>query len=305
MSEDEEPGFVVMHVQADDNDAWGLNKEVVYSIVNGNVANTFGIDQKNGKIMLNSGLDRESIKDYNLTIMAQDRGTQPRNSTIVVSILVRDVNDQVPYFSQSEYHVTLAESYPSDTAFLKINASDNDEGANAKLYFAITSGNEEGLFIMNAGTGEMVIMPNEHLDYEHSPFHKLVVRATDCTGCESDMPRYANITTVYVNVTDVNEFPPVFPTTYIEGVNENMDIDSQVFTAHANDKDSGYYGIVTYNLTGTKLFSIHYRTGIVTANQKFDYERAENRTFRFYIHATDIYRGPDRFCASGLKYSRC
>ena len=280
---------MIEHVSAVDKDTSGRNQEIDYKIISGNINNKFAIDQKLGRIILNGHLDREDVDEYNLNVMATDRGIPPRNSTPVnVQILVNDVNDQVPYFEQAEYSVELDESFPSDVEFLTVTANDKDEGQNAKLYYIITSGNEEGLFMVYGGTGQMVITPNETLDYEHHTSHKLVVLATDCTGCEGGSPKLSNITTVNIHVKDVNEFAPEFPVDfYLAGFNETNKTGVPVFEAHANDKDAGYFGNVTYSLSGTNKFSIHYKSGIVFSEVTFDYETARQRQFRFNITATD------------------
>ena len=281
--------MVIEHVSATDRDSSGRNQEIDYRIIGGNIDNKFSIDQKLGRIIVNSHLDRETIAEYNLKIIAADRGNPPRNSTPVnVQIIVSDINDQVPYFEEKEYSVILSESFPSDVVFLNVTAHDNDEGQNAKLYYVITSGNEEGLFMVYSDTGKMVLTPSVTLDYEHHTYHKLVVKATDCTGCEQGNPPLWNITTVNVNVTDVNEFAPEFPVDlYLEGVYENQQQGSSVFEAHANDKDGGEFGVVEYSLRGTNKFSIHSKTGLVTSLEIFDYETAVQRQFRFNITASD------------------
>ncbi|XP_045202941.2 protein dachsous-like [Mercenaria mercenaria] len=281
-------GFIVMHVEATDKDTSGRNREIDYRIVSGNTNNAFVIDQKRGRIMLNSLLDRENIAEYNLQVMAKDRGIMSKNSTVNVHITVQDINDKVPYFEFNEYFKELNESFPDDVGFLKINTYDEDIGANGKIYYTITSGNDEGLFIINGVTGELFITPKAHLDYERHSYHKLIVKATDCNGCDSGIPRLSNITTVHINVTDVNEFDPEFPVQiYFEGVKEEMNISSSVFEAHANDKDGGTFGIVEYTLTGSSLFSVHSKTGLVTTNKRFDYENADQKEFQFQIIARD------------------
>ncbi|WAR00850.1 DS-like protein [Mya arenaria] len=285
-----EPKFNELRYSAQDNDTHGHNKDIDYFILAGNTDNTFIIDQKNGSIILNSPLDRETVDQYHLVIMAKDRGNPPKNSTTIADIIVQDVNDMVPYFEYSEYFVELNESFPSDTKFLSIKTFDDDEGDHAKVYYTITSGNEDGLFIFNPSTGDLYITPNLHLDYERQSYHILVVKITDCNGCGSGVPVFSNITLVHVNVTDVNEYSPTFPVMiYYEGVSENMQAGSVVFEAHANDKDAGEYGLVTYTLTGTDLFSVHYKTGLVTNNQEFDYEslKQEQLEYIFQIHAED------------------
>lgn len=290
IGEDMERGFIVMHVEANDKDTAGRNKEIDYLITRGNTDGAFTIDQKQGRVMLNKPLDRETISNYNLQVMAKDRGVLSRNSTVKVHITVQDINDKVPYFEFSEYFKQLNESFPDDVGFLKINCYDEDIGANAKIYYTITSGNEDGIFIINGGTGELFITPNETLDYERHTYHKLIVRATDCSGCMAGSPVFSNITTVHINVTDVNEYDPEFTVPiYFKGVKEDMNITSSVFEAYANDRDGGDFGLVEYVLTGSKLFSIHSKTGLVTTKKRFDFETAPpgEREFQFQITATD------------------
>ena len=292
--EDTEPGTVLEHVSATDKDTSGRNREIDYKIVGGNTNSKFSIDQKLGQIILNSPLDREEMAEYNLNIIAMDRGIPPRNSTPVnAQIIVTDVNDKVPYFEKSEYFVELSEAFPSDIGFLNVTAHDEDEGQNAKLYYRFTSGNEEGLFFINGGTGEIVITPNQTLDYEHHAFHKLVVKATDCTGCMSGSPVWSNVATVNINVTDVNEYAPEFPVgAYLEILYENTVKGKSIFEAHANDKDGGYFGKVTYYIDGgNNKFSVHYDSGKVfwEGDELLDYETATHTglTYRFNITARD------------------
>ena len=292
ISEDTERGTVIEHVSATDRDSSGRNREIDYKIVSGNIHNKFSIDQKLGQIILNSQLDREETAEYNLNIIATDRGIPPKNSTPVnAQILVTDVNDKVPYFEKPEYFVELSEAFPSYVGFLNVTAHDDDEGQNAKLYYMVTSGNEEGLFFINGGTGEIVITPNQTLDYEHHAFHKLVVKATDCTGCGSSSPKLSNITTVNINVTDVNEYAPEFPVgAYLEILYENTVKGTSIFEAHANDKDGGYFGKVTYYVDGgNNKFSVHYDSGKVfwEGEELLDYETATQFQFRFNITARD------------------
>lgn len=282
---------MVEHVSATDRDSSGRNQEIDYRIIGGNVNNKFSIDQKLGKIILNSQLDREEQAEYNLNIIATDRGVPPRNSTPVnVQILVTDVNDEVPYFDKLEYFVELNESFPSEVGFLNVTALDDDEGSNARLYYVITSGNEDGLFIVNGSTGELFVLTGQQLDYERHTSHKLVVKATDCNGCGSDSPKLSNITTVNVHVADVNEYAPEFPVDlYLEFMYENTAKRTSIFEAHANDKDGGYFGMVNYSLTGTNKFSVHHDSGKVfwEGEEMLDYENTMQRQFRFNITAKD------------------
>lgn len=61
----------------------------------------FNIDQTSGKINLNKAVDRETMGSsgiIELTVVAEDGGTPPRNSTALIKITINDINDNVPEF---------------------------------------------------------------------------------------------------------------------------------------------------------------------------------------------------------------
>lgn len=58
---------------------------------------------------MNSGLDRESIPSYELTIEAADRGSPSQFSSRKVVITVTDVNDNDPIFTADPYRGRIAE----------------------------------------------------------------------------------------------------------------------------------------------------------------------------------------------------
>lgn len=76
-------------------------------------------------------IDREEQDLYNLTIVAEDHGSQQLSSTQLLSIQVIDVNDEAPYFEKSEYEAVVAENQPAGTTVLVVSASDMDQG---KIY---------------------------------------------------------------------------------------------------------------------------------------------------------------------------
>lgn len=57
-------------------------------------------------------------------------GTPSLSGTGTVTILVDDVNDNVPVFTSSTFHTTIAEDAPTGTDVLLVNSSDADVGVN-------------------------------------------------------------------------------------------------------------------------------------------------------------------------------
>lgn len=280
--EDEMPGKNVTRVFARDADESYENSKIDYSIISGNVGNVFQMSSSNGNILLIGGLDRERTTRYTLSVEAKDRGEEPLSSTVLVTIDVDDVNDNSPDFEKTEYHAVVNESIPVKTSVLTVIAHDPDSGKNGEVQYSIVSGNDDDKFEIEKDTG--VLSVRTALDHETRELHRLIVKATDSSV---DFARRSAFTTVIINVTDINEHYPKFPVMmYLESVLENEPAGSYVFTAHANDKDSGIYGVVTYTIiTNPDFFQIDPVTGIVTTMSIFDFE-SEN-SYRFDIRAVD------------------
>ena len=71
-------------------------------------------------------LDREKVPEYRLTMMAQDGGE--RFCTADVYIVLSDVNDNAPRFTQPEYRVHIAEDAQINTLLTRVAAADSDLG---------------------------------------------------------------------------------------------------------------------------------------------------------------------------------
>lgn len=63
-----------------------------------------------GTITLLTTLDYELEQFYNLTVLAEDSGSPPLNSTAVVEITVEDYNDCIPQFTSAQYIVERLEN---------------------------------------------------------------------------------------------------------------------------------------------------------------------------------------------------
>ena len=92
-------------------------------------------------------LDREiSPYGYNLTLKATDKGYPPRSSYKEVHVRLADLNDHAPVFDREIYEIRVNESVPINTPILRLKATDQDQGANAKVTLSIVAGNRDGHF---------------------------------------------------------------------------------------------------------------------------------------------------------------
>uniref|UniRef100_A0A8C7SBF9 Cadherin EGF LAG seven-pass G-type receptor 1a n=1 Tax=Oncorhynchus mykiss TaxID=8022 RepID=A0A8C7SBF9_ONCMY len=277
--ENVEVGFEVMTIRATDGDA-PSNANMVYKIVNGDGVNAgFEIDPRHGLVRIRERPDRETMSQYQLIVEANDQGKdpEPRSATATVNISVEDENDNYPQFSEKRYVVQIPENVAVNSKVTQVQATDKDEGNNAKVHYSIISGNVKGQFYIHSPTGVIdVINP---LDYEMIREYNLRIKAQD-----GGRPPLINGTgMVVVQVVDVNDNAPMFVSTPFQStVLENVAIGYSVIHIQAIDADSGDNARLEYHLTDTSPgfpFTINNSTGWITVATELDRETTEFYTF--------------------------
>uniref|UniRef100_A0A8D3CGK1 Cadherin EGF LAG seven-pass G-type receptor 1a n=1 Tax=Scophthalmus maximus TaxID=52904 RepID=A0A8D3CGK1_SCOMX len=277
--ENVEVGFEVMTIRATDGDA-PSNANMIYKIVNAEGVNSvFEIDPRNGLVRIRERPDRETRSQYQLIVEANDQGKDPgpRSATATVNISVEDENDNYPQFSEKRYVVQVPENVAVNTKVIQVEATDKDEGNNAKVHYSIISGNVKGQFYIHSPTGVIdVINP---LDYEMIREYNLRIKAQD-----GGRPPLINGTgMVVVQVVDVNDNAPMFVSTPFQAtVLENVAIGYSVIHIQAIDGDSGENARLDYRLTDTTPgfpFTINNSTGWITVSEELDRETTDFYTF--------------------------
>ncbi|XP_019732668.1 cadherin EGF LAG seven-pass G-type receptor 1-like isoform X3 [Hippocampus comes] len=283
--ENVEVGFEVMTIRANDEDA-PANANMIYKIVNGDGVNSvFEIDTRNGLVRIRERPDRETRAQYQLIVEADDQGKEPgpRRATATVHITVEDENDNYPQFSEKRYVVQVPENVAINTKVIQVEATDKDEGNNAKVHYSIISGNVKGQFYIHSPTGVIdVINP---LDYEMVREYNLRIKAQD-----GGRPPLINGTgMVVVQVVDVNDNAPMFVSTPFQAtVLESVAVGHSVIHIQAVDGDSGENARLEYRLTDTVPgfpFAINNSTGWITVSEELDRETTE--FYSFGVEARD------------------
>ncbi|KAK3578313.1 hypothetical protein CHS0354_004222 [Potamilus streckersoni] len=127
---------------------------------NPQLINLFYFDSKSGYIETKESLDREQVSFYEFTVSAVDRGAIPLSSTARVIIRVIDDNDQIPailYPNNGNNTVVVPVNSPVGQIITRIEATDNDEGRNAKLLYNIQRGDVKGLFSIDVDSGILTV----------------------------------------------------------------------------------------------------------------------------------------------------
>lgn len=122
-----------------------------------------------------------------------------QSSEINVQVLLQDINDNAPEFSQQRYRYTLPESAPVGTTVLSVSAQDSDSGINGQFRYYM----DNLYFTVNPYTGE--ITTTKPLDYETARSHTFVVVAQD-----GGNPVLNGTARVEVTLQNVNDNPPRF-----------------------------------------------------------------------------------------------
>ncbi|XP_048698639.2 protocadherin Fat 3 isoform X6 [Caretta caretta] len=272
---------LLTRVQATDPDV-GVNRKVVYSLAD-SADGYFSVDRSSGIIILEHPLDRELQPSYNISVKASDQSiVLSQSSFATVTITVLDVNDNPPVFERRDYLVTVPEDTSPGTKVLAVFATSKDIGTNAEITYLIRSGNEKGKFRINSKTGSISVI--ETLDYEMCKDFYLRVEAKD-----GGTPALSAVTTVNINVTDVNDNAPKFnQEAYSAVISEDASVGDSVIMLIAEDQDSPTNGQIHFSIVNgdrDNEFSVDPVLGLIKVKKKLDRERVSG--YSLVIQARD------------------
>nr|XP_035142825.2 protocadherin gamma-A4 isoform X16 [Callithrix jacchus] len=253
VAESENPGTRFPLPEAFDPDV-GVNSLQGYKL---NANGHFSLDVQSGadgikypELVLERALDREEEAVHHLVLTAFDGGDPVRSGTARILIIVVDINDNAPVFTQPEYHVSVSENVPVGTRLLTVKATDPDEGANGDVTYSFRKVRDKisQLFQLNSLSGDITILGD--LDYEDSGFYDIDVEAHDGPGLRARSK-------VLVTVLDVNDnAPEVTVTSLTSSVQETSSPGTVIALFNVHDSDSGGNGLVTCSIPDNLPFTL-------------------------------------------------
>uniref|UniRef100_A0A669EWM3 Protocadherin 1 gamma 32 n=1 Tax=Oreochromis niloticus TaxID=8128 RepID=A0A669EWM3_ORENI len=285
VSEDSPPGTTIGIINVKDLDS-GDNGQVNCRIeqnapfkIKSNLRNYY-------TLVTDTVLDRESVSEYNITVVATDAGIPPLSTKRTFHLKVSDVNDNAPVFSQSVYNTFIIENNSPGISVLTLGAKDPDENQNARISYILENTNIGGAPVseyvsVNAESG--VVHAVRSLDYEQIKQLVFVVKAQD-----GGSPPLSNNVTVKLIVQDQNDNPPqvLYPvqtggSLVAEMVPRSADVGYLVTKVVAVDVDSGQNAWLSYKLqkaTDRALFEVGLQNGeIRTIRQVTDKDAVKQR----------------------------
>lgn len=201
-------------VQATDGDEINSNNsQINYCIVGDNdacMSHTHFHVNGTGSVLCIKALDYEDLPvssrgkagELRLKIKAYDNGNPILYSTVNLTILVQDENDNNPTFNQT-HKGYVEENSEKGTSVLTVSAYDADGTSpnNEISYFIFSGGSDQ--FSMDGSSGVISVQHGAMLDTERVPKYDITVIAIDRGN-----PQRNGTTNVTVVVLDVNDTPP-------------------------------------------------------------------------------------------------
>ncbi|XP_029956873.1 cadherin-related family member 2 [Salarias fasciatus] len=236
---------VNVRIEAMDSDEPGTpNSEIVYAIVPSAYSENFTINASTGELRNSGELDREALDSslegrIELNVTATDRGVPQRSTSVIVTIIVEDVNDNSPRFEDHSYNFTVregdkgafvglvfAQDMDQSTVFNRVSFSIVDGGSAS---FMIRTSEKNGVYI-----GNITVDPTVELDYENEQKRfTLLIEAADLDQRKAQV-------TVEVDVVDVNDERPEFLPSSPVPVKENTATATSVGSFAARDRDGNH-----------------------------------------------------------------
>ncbi|MGI6417730.1 MAG: cadherin domain-containing protein [Thermoguttaceae bacterium] len=203
--------------------------------------------------------------DYTIVTASAGQYGSVGQYTVTVTTSTAPAN-QAPQAADATFSV--AENAAVGTPVGTVTATDADSPAQT-LAYAITAGNNAGVFAINSATGQITVANNSGLNYEATSKYTLTVEVTD-----NGTPNLSDTATITINLADVNEAPILADATF--SVAENAAVGTPVGTVAASDPDRPAqtltYAITAGNNSGA--FAINSASGQITVanNSALDYE---------------------------------
>lgn len=245
--EEVEEGTVVGNVAKD----LGLDKTALkprgYRIVYGTTDPPFRVNQDDGILYVNRKIDREEVCDRGKVCHIDLKAVLENPLEVhYVTVEIVDVNDHVPSFPVNANNLEISESALPGAKFQLQAARDADSGSLSVQQYKLSQNEHFRLEVKDRGEDRKTpsLILQKALDRESVRTHTLLLTALD----GGKPPRSGNMT-IIVDVSDVNDNPPVFTQeSYTVQLRENSPIGTTVIQVQATDLDEGLNGEVTYSL---------------------------------------------------------
>ncbi|XP_044136964.1 protocadherin gamma-B1-like [Bufo gargarizans] len=285
MSESTSPGRRFLLQNAEDLDI-GINSLITYKL---SANQYFALGEKVSsdgsvfpELILEKPLDREAQDKHELILTASDGGNPLQTGTALITIIINDINDNSPIFTQDVYKVSVRENIPVNSTILQVSASDEDEGINAKITYSIRTKAKNILqtFTINPRNG--LITTKGYIDYEVSRFYEISVQAEDGGSLAAKAK-------ILIEITDENDnAPDISITSLSDIIPEDSAPGMVVALIKVHDRDSGENGELQCKIKGDLPFElISSESNFYKIVTKSSLDRENISSYNITIQASD------------------
>ncbi|XP_068695423.1 cadherin EGF LAG seven-pass G-type receptor 3-like isoform X1 [Montipora foliosa] len=260
VKENNQRGQIIANIHGHAKSRWNQNASIRYTIIKGNNGDAFKIRPhplgKSASLVASKTLDREKVSFYNLTIQATNT-EENKTSIKVFSVNVLDENDNEPIFSRTNYSVTIFSNLSAGSEVLRVKATDQDIGENARIRFSLL--HLQSLFRILPQSGTILLNQKVRVDRQRQ--YTLIVAARNGA--------HKSIVNVVVRVLPVNENRPFFQNLkYNVKVSEALKVGNSVTKVLALDFDYGTNGELNFTIiAGNKTYFTIDDEGVVRTRQ--------------------------------------
>nr|XP_060630185.1 protocadherin beta-16-like [Anolis sagrei ordinatus] len=277
---------LVSKVEARDLD-FGSNAQITYSFhrMPEKIHNLFHLNEVTGEITVLGEIDYEKETNYEMTIKATDTGGLFGHCKVLVEI--EDMNDNAPEVSVISINSPLPEDSPLETLVVLFSVEDQDSGDNGQTLCTVDMNLP---FVLKVTTNSFYqLLIQSSLDREKISEYNVTITAID-----RGSPRLTSTRIIHVQISDVNDNPPVFDKSLFEMlVVENNIPGLLIGSIKAVDLDTEQNAKLTYSLLPGNIggdpmvsyISINSETGNMYVLQSLDYEKIKD--FKVIVKVTD------------------
>ncbi|KAL3852704.1 hypothetical protein ACJMK2_016322, partial [Sinanodonta woodiana] len=205
----------------------------------------FVIDMLSGVVTTSAAIDREAMSSYNILLGAVDKGIPELSAYANLTISIADMNDITPTFASNSYSVSVLDNIDIGTSVLSVLVTDADSEVNSQITLMIDNLTTMGLlayqyFGVNSSTSTIFLK-------QHIRSYIMTSVTFSLIATDAGTPPLSSSTTVTINISDVNDNPPIFVSTKIVSeIAYSNDCQLTVATVSATDADAGVNANVEY-----------------------------------------------------------
>ncbi|KAF5307334.1 hypothetical protein FQR65_LT07051 [Abscondita terminalis] len=301
LDDDVSIGTSVTNLIATDSDGTAPGNKVRYEVIGrGKATNYFQIDSDSGILKVINDFRKEIDSEYQIDVRAYDLGEPQLSSVITVEVYIQHVATVAPEvglrFADNAYSVQVFENSTSGYLIKTLTiVNSRTHGPSIPLKCHITSGNKDGKFKVNiTEERNCALFLNGTLDFEKEESYQLEVQLISLQGF---INRDFSTTQVTINVGDINDNKPyfIFPANnrmekFYSAISHSAPLSTTLIQIKADDKDTGKYGKLNYQLLGNNsdsYFTIDPSSGTIKLKKSLSNIEKEDVPMRFIVKARD------------------